>query len=145
MPERTQSYASHRRTVPLFHLFAFPIIALNALASIYYLARHPSLGNAWIVVVSFALVAALWSIRTMATTAQDRVIRLEMQLRLARLLGPRAPDALSRLSVDQLIALRFASDEELPTLVDRCLAGELASKDAVKRAIQRWQPDWLRV
>jgi Family of unknown function (DUF6526) len=73
---------------------------------------------------------------------QDRIIRLEMQVRLARLLPQRD---LAALTLPQLIALRFASDRELPALVERTLQGEFATPDAIKRAITDWQADWLRV
>lgn len=80
----------------------------------------------------------------MAITVQNRVIRLEMRLRLKELLGG---DLLARsraLTVRQLIALRFASDTELPALVERTLKGEFSSPKEIKAAITDWQPDWLR-
>jgi hypothetical protein len=79
----------------------------------------------------------------MALRAQDRVIRLEEQLRLSRILGDRA--AIEALRPGQLIALRFAPDDEVPELVQRIVGGELQTGDQIKKAIRVWKPDYLRV
>ena len=87
---------------------------------------------------------AVGKARAHSLTAQDRIIRLEEKLRYAALLPP---DLLARsqaLTVRQIIGLRFASDEELPGLVKRALDENLSEKD-IKKSINKWRPDYLRV
>jgi multisubunit Na+/H+ antiporter MnhB subunit len=144
MATRAQSFENHTRHYPLFHFIATPLIALYLIYAIYALVRAPSLATAASVVLALGIVAALFASRLMVLTVQNRVIRLEMQLRLERLLGAGAPDAIAALTLGQLLALRFASDTELPALVARVRSEELATKSDVKRAIREWQPDFLR-
>ena len=141
----TQTYATHRRWVPYFHFFALPILALNVLVQIYYLYRHPSVWSVWGLVVSGALFALPLAIRSMVTTAQDRIIRLEETLRLQRCLPPEMRGRIGELTTGQLIALRFSSEEELPELTRAVLGGELKSREDIKLRIKNWRPDTLRV
>ena len=97
--------------------------------------------------MSFALLAlagvvlsAVSLIRVFALRLQNRIIRLEMQVRLARL---GRESALGRLTLPQVVALRFAADAELPALVDRTLSEDL-KPDAIKRAVRDWQGDYYR-
>jgi multisubunit Na+/H+ antiporter MnhB subunit len=145
MDQRTQNYQNHTRHFPLFHFIAAPLLALYALYAIYALVRAPSLATAAGVVLAAGTIATLFAARIMAATVQNRLIRLEMSLRLERLLGAAAAaDAIARVPLRQIIALRFASDAELPALVARVLANELTTGAAVKQAIREWQPDFLR-
>jgi hypothetical protein len=96
--------------------------------------------SASLAMLSAAVVVGITVTRTFALRLQDRIIRLEMQVRLTRL-GREAD--IARLSLQQIIALRFASDAELPALVDRALSERL-SPDQIKRAITEWQGDYLR-
>ena len=103
---------------------------------------HPSC-NAWLTAIGVTALLVVWfTARRSAQIMQDRIIRLEMQIRLARLLPGRD---LAALTLPQLVALRFASDGEMPGLVDRTLKGDFATPDAIKRAVTAWQADWLRV
>jgi hypothetical protein len=90
-----------------------------------------------------AVVVLLIISRAYTTALQDRIIKLEMRLRFAQLLAPDRQGALVRLSKPQIVALRFASDEELPVLVERAERENLAP-DQIKRAIKNWAPDWDR-
>ncbi|MDQ6799891.1 MAG: DUF6526 family protein [Acidobacteriota bacterium] len=141
----TQTYATHRRWVPYFHFFALPVLALNVLVQIYYLYRNPSVWTVWGLVVSGALVALPWAIRSMVTTAQDRIIRLEETLRLQRCLPADMRGRIGELTTGQLVSLRFCSDEELPELTRSVLGGELKSREDIKLRIKSWRPDTLRV
>jgi hypothetical protein len=141
----TQTYATHRRWVPYFHFFALPILALNVLVQIYYLYRHFSVWAVWGLVVSFALLALPVAIRSMATTAQDRIIRLEETLRLQRCLPPDMRGRIGELTTGQLVGLRFCCDEEVPELTRAVFGGELKGREDIKRRIKNWRPDTLRV
>jgi hypothetical protein len=136
-----QNYQTHRHRPTLTNvagLFAF----LGLLIIAIELFRAPSLaivGQLCLAVAALVLVAAS---RIYTVRLQDRIIRLEMRLRLAGLLQNRQAD-IERLAVRQLIALRFASDAELPALMDRALAENLTS-DQIKRAVRNWQADYQR-
>jgi len=139
-----QSYATHRRHFALFHYVALPILLANVTVAVGHAIRRPSMWNAWLVVVALGLVAGLVASRASTLHVQNRVIALEMRLRLAVLLPPELRVRIPELRLRHLIALRFASDAELPGLVERCLRGELATADAVKREIRDWRPDLAR-
>jgi len=145
MANETQNFRNHRRNYPLYHFVAAPLLAIYLVYAVWGLVRAPALPTAMNVVLAAGLVAMLFASRIMALTVQNRVIRLEMTLRLQRVLGPAAAaDALARLPVGRLIALRFASDAELPGLIARVLSQELTTNTQVKQAIREWQPDLLR-
>lgn len=146
MSNQTQSFANHRRFFPLYHYFALPILCLNIVMTVVYAYRHPGTWrwNIWQIIMSVAVVVAVVVLRSSAIIVQNRVIRLEQRLRLAALLPERLRARVPELSVSQLVGLRFASDAELPALVERCLSGDLKGAEDVKRAITTWQPDYLR-
>lgn len=142
---QTQDFSNHKRHFPLFHFIASPLLAVYVVYSIYALVRAPSLATAMDVVLAAGVTAALFASRLMVLTVQNRVIRLEMTMRLQRVLGAAAAaDALAKLSLGRLLALRFASDAELPVLITRVLSQELSTNLQVKQAIREWQPDLLR-
>jgi hypothetical protein len=141
----TQSYATHRRFVPHFHFFAVPVLGINVLVQIYVLYRHFSGWAIWNLLVAIAFVALAFATRSMATTAQDRIIRLEETLRLQRCLPPDLQSRIGELTTSQLIGLRFCVDEELPELTRAVLGGELPGREQIKKTIKNWRPDTLRV
>src|SRR5439155_14761889 len=140
-----QTYATHRRWVPYFHFFALPILGLNVLVQIYFLIRHFAWWGVWNILVAAALAALAVATRNMATTAQDRIIRLEETLRLQRCLPADLKGRIGELSTGQLVGLRFCSDGELPELTRAVFSGEVKSRDQIKRRIKSWRPDTLRV
>ena len=129
----------------MWHFFALPVLVINAVALAVRLVRVPTLENAWSVVVAVALVIAIFVSRVMPLRAQDRVIRLEERLRLEKILPADLRGRVDELTPEQLIGLRFASDEELPQLTRRALSGELKTRSDIKAAIATWRPDLLRV
>jgi multisubunit Na+/H+ antiporter MnhB subunit len=139
-----QTFENHKRHFPLFHFIAAPLLALYALYSIYALVRAPSLATVAGVVLAAGVSAALFASRIMALAVQNRLILLEMRLRLDRVLGAAAANTIASLPLGRVIALRFASDAELPALVARVIANELKTNSEVKQAIREWQPDYLR-
>jgi hypothetical protein len=144
MSSRPQSFANHARWFPMYHFLASPVTALWALHSIWHAVKDPQPAHWFEALVAVAISAGILSARVMAITVQNRVIRLEMRLRLKELLSGDLLERSKALTVRQLIALRFASDAELPALVERTLKGEFASGKEIKAAIKDWQPDWLR-
>jgi hypothetical protein len=145
MAERSpQTLANHVRIDPPFHCFVLPVFAITWIISVIFLVRHPGFLHFWIVVFNTALVVAAIRFRQYALKVQDRVIRLEERLRLAALLPESLRPQISKLREGQLIALRFASDEEVPTLVEHTLSANLAPAD-IKKAIKNWRPDYWRV
>ena len=144
MTEPTQSYANHKRVFPLYHLFALPVLLAHVIVTLVGAVREPSLWTLWMVVVALGLVAAVVANRASTLIVQNRVIGLEMRLRLATILPVELCQRIPELDIKQLVGLRYAGDVELPGLVERCLRGELPTADAVKRAVQHWRPDYVR-
>ncbi len=144
MPPKPQSFATHRRYVPLFHFVLSALLLANVVYWSYALARGFRWArlDGWL--VSIALAILFFYARQFALTVQDRVIRLEMRLRAERLLPAELLARFAELTPRQLVALRFAGDGELADLVRRTLAGEFASADEIKKQVRDWQPDWLR-
>ena len=143
MPQ-TQNFANHAKIVPMFHYFVLPVLAINLVMSIVHAVRYFSVNSVIAFLVAAALVALAFSARIFALAVQDRVIRLEMQLRLQNLLPADLRPRIPEFTVGQLVALRFASDAELPDLARKVLAESLRDRKAVKRLIRDWQPDNLR-
>jgi hypothetical protein len=141
----TQNLANHRRFDPYWHFAGALIIAIGFIVAIVHAVRHPaSYWNWWFVVYTLGVLLAVFRARVQTLTVQDRVIRLEQRLRMEKLLPPALAARVGELSVKQMIGLRFASDAELPGLVERCLSGQLADNEAVKKEVKTWQADWLR-
>jgi hypothetical protein len=144
MPLPPQNYANHRRFFPLFHFFAYPIVAVNVLVALADVIEHPTLRDAWNFVFAIGVAAGFLAARASTLTVQDRLIGLEMRLRLAAVLPPELRVRIPELRLRHLVGLRFASDSELPLLVQRCLDGELRTADQVKREIREWRGDFVR-
>ena len=140
-----QSFKNHARWLPLYHYAASPIAALYLGYTFIHVWQQPTNGNAITAFAALALGCGIWASRVMALTVQNRVIRLEMRLKLKELLPAPLVTRIGELTVRQLVALRFASDAELPQLVERVLAKEFPKSRDIKRAIRDWQGDYLRV
>jgi hypothetical protein len=141
---KLQTYANHTRFHPPIHYFVFPVFLVNIVVAIVHAVRHPALLSGWLVVVSVALFMGMGFMRAYALKVQDRVIRLEERLRLATLLPEPLRARINELEIPQLVALRFASDAEIPALVERTLNEKLTQKQ-IKQAIQNWRADNFRV
>jgi hypothetical protein len=139
-----QNFENHARFFPLFHFVVAPIFLLNIVWSIVRLIRHVSFDTIVWLLVAIALFLLALTARLMALTVQDRVIRLEMRLRLQQLLQPELRGRIPEFTVDQLISLRFASDAELPALAQKVLDEKLTSRKTIKKMVHDWQADLLR-
>lgn len=144
MSQPAQNYKNHIRWFPPFHFFVMPVLLLNFLNGARHVWLAPSRSTAFALLVATALLMLALSARMMAVTVQDRVIRLEMRLRLREVLPPDLQGRINELTRDQLVALRFASDVELAELIRQVLGGELTKKRDIKLKVRNWQADSLR-
>ena len=144
MADRTQSYANHVRWFPPFHFFVVPVLLANVLNTLRHIWLTPSLSTAFAAVVAAAILMGVVLARVMVVTVQDRVIRLEMRLRLARLLPADLQARIPDLTPKQLVALRFANDAELTALIRDVVAGKYGTQKEIKLQVKSWQADWLR-
>jgi hypothetical protein len=117
---------------------------LNVLYWGIRMVRSNSLDDAWAFLMALAFVVAVFKLRLNALRVQDRLIRLEERLRLARLLPGNDPAWASSITEAQWVALRFASDQELPALAERAAKENLDQKQ-IKEAISQWRADHYRV
>ena len=142
--KKPQTLQNHARLDPLYHLFLAPVALLMLIGAVYELIRDPGWMTAAHVVVAIWAIVALFKIRLYALKVQDRVIRLEERLRLEELLPEPLKSRIAELTEPQLIALRFASDAELPALAEKTLNANLDNK-TIKQSIRDWRPDYFRV
>jgi hypothetical protein len=140
-----QSFANHTKFVPAYHFFAIPVFVANFVWSLFRLRTLGfSFAGVFGVLVAAALVVLVFVARLFALAVQDRVVRLEEQLRYARLLPADLLARTAELTMGQVIALRFASDAELPALARKVLDEKLVKRKAIKQLIKIWKPDYLR-
>jgi hypothetical protein len=147
--KQPQNLQNHAKLDPPFHFFLAPVALILLIAAVMKAWQNGFdgshivysieiiLGGLWVLVVTF-------KVRLYSLKVQDRVIRLEERLRMQELLSASLKARIYELTEQQLIALRFASDGELPGLVEKTLGGNLPPK-AIKQAIQSWRPDYWRV
>lgn len=141
MADAAQSFATHRKFVPLFHYVVLPILLVNVGLSLYGLVRSPDVFSAWGVAMAVALFLGVIFGRVFALAAQDRVIRLEERLRMRELLPADLQPRIAELTREQIIGLRFASDAELPALTARVLIDNVQKRDEVKKLVTNWRAD----
>jgi hypothetical protein len=141
-----QSFANHGKFVPAFHFFGIPVFLLNLGGAIYHWVKLGLFSYAGFVgfLVAAALLVTLFNERIRMLVVQNRVIRLEERLRFERLLPADLKPRIAEFDPGQLVALRFASDEELPTLARKVLDEKLTDRKAIKKMIRNWRPDYLR-
>lgn len=139
-----QTYANHARLHPPFHYFLGALLLLALVLSVIALVRHPAVGTATLLVLAIALLLNSAIMRGYSLKVQDRLIRLEERSRLSMLVPEAFKPRIAELTVGQLVALRFASDAEMPALAARALNEGLSNKQ-IKQAIHTWRPDDFRV
>ena len=142
--EKAQKFDNHVRVVPAYHMFVFGVFLINFVWRLVQLKDGITFASIMNVLVAAAFVILFFYARIFALTVQDRVIRLEMRLRMERVLPPDLRSRILEFSVPQLISLRFAADEELPTLARQVLDEKLNDRKSIKRRIKNWQADFLR-
>jgi len=149
-----QNFSNHVKIVPAFHFFVLPALVLNLIWAIC--AFFPLAGNAMFgirvlvgylvnLLVAIALLLLALLARLFALGVQDRVIRLEERLRYQQLLPEDLRPRIGEFTINQLVALRFASDAQLPPLARKVLDSKLNNRKAIKRMVQNWRADYQRV
>lgn len=148
---KPQTFATHTRWDPLFHFFVLPVFVLGLILTLVHFFAHITEGDLrdhihafLLILLALAFLILAFKVRLYALKVQDRVIRLEEQLRLMRLLPEPLRARIPELTEGQLCALRFASDAELPKLAERAMNEKLSRAD-IKKSIQTWRPDYWRV
>jgi hypothetical protein len=141
--EKPQSFENHVRQIPIFALGTF-VLFVNLVGRLVDLRHGISFGPVMDVLVSAALIALFVMGRNSVVAVQDRVIRLEMRLRLSGVLPPDLCSRIPEFTVGQLVSLRFACDAELPALARKVLDEKLDDRKAIKKLIKNWQADYLR-
>jgi hypothetical protein len=139
-----QSFKNHGRLDPPFHLVLTAVLAVNLFIVLCYTVKNLNYFTEWLVVLSLAVFIPVLKLRAYPIKVQDRVIRLEERLRLQALAPVEWHAQIYRLSEDQLIALRFAADDEVVALAKQALEENLTRKQ-IKERIKSWRPDNWRV
>jgi hypothetical protein len=142
--DKQQTLANHAKFDPSFHFFLLPVLLINVIVIGFQLYRHPGVLGTWLLLVSLALLVMAGRVRSYATHLQDRIIRMEERLRLSTVLQEPLRSRIGELTDAQLIGLRFASDAELPGLVQRAIDERLTRSD-IKKAVTDWRPDYSRI
>jgi hypothetical protein len=140
-----QNFANHMRFVPAFHFFVLPVLLINVGMHLYGWVKSGFLPSHILpVLLSLALLVGFGSVREMALRVQDRVIRMEERQRMSRLLPEDLKPRIEEFTPEQLVALRFACDAELPGLARKVLNDKLTDRKAIKQMVQNWRADYLR-
>lgn len=143
----TQNYANHIRYYPPHHFVYYPVVFFSAGLAIYFIFHFPGQQLIWLGMAGIFLLLAWLSFlmrQHYALVVQNRIVRLELRLRYYILTQKRLEDIEHKLSFPKIYALRFASDEELVSLIEKTLEQNL-SHDQIKKSIRNWLPDTMRV
>ena len=145
MANQGQNFANHTRFVPAFHYVALPILLVNFVSAVVGLFNGITWDASLHVLVAVALIIVALFARVFALKAQDRVIRLEMRLRMRELLPEDRQGRINDFTPTQMVGLRFAGDAELPELARKVLDENITKMTPIKKMITDWQGDYFRV
>lgn len=143
--KEAQNYKNHVRWYPPFHFVLAPLMTVNLVFWAVRLYQQPGWDHAALVLLGVTLIILMLVGRLFALKNQDRIVRLEESIRYSKLLPPDLASRATGLDLQQVIALRFASDDELASLVERTLNGEFATQKDIKLAVKDWRADHFRV
>lgn len=145
MPDApVQNFENHVRHDKM--LYGYLLILLLALISaILGIFLNPVLVTVAVVLHIVATILLAINARGYGTKVQDRVVRLEMRLRLGEVLTGDLANRVGDFTLSQLVGLRFASDAELPALAQKVLDEDIRKSNDIKRLVTDWQADFLRV
>lgn len=141
---KVQNLENHTRFLPPFHFFVAPVLLINVGWCIYQMVHALSVTTVINLLVALALMVLAFVARIMALTVQDRLIRLEMRLRLKESLSADLAARIPEFTVGQLVSLRFAGDAELPELARKVLQDKITDRKTIKKMIRNWQADFVR-
>lgn len=141
--QKPQNFENHTRQVPIFAI-GMLVLFVNLGGSLYNLRHGISFGSVMAALVAFVLIPLFVTARGSTVKVQDRVIRLEMRLRLAGVLPADLQGRIPEFTVEQMASLRFASDAELPGLARKVLDEKINDRKAIKQMVKEWQADYLR-
>lgn len=139
-----QSFQSHAKWVPPFHFFVLPVLLINIGFQIYWCVKAFSVNSVVSLLMAVAIFVGIGTARGMVLKVQDRLIRLEERLRFERVLPADMHARISEFTIDQLVALRFASNAELPELARKVLDEKIVDRKEIKQLIKTWRPDFAR-
>jgi hypothetical protein len=142
-----QNYSNHAKYYFPHHFIFYPVAAILVAISVYFAIEYPERRAEWCMIAALVLLIAWLSFmmrQHYALIPQNRIIRLEMRLRYLQIYGKRFEPIEAKLRFRQIAALRFASDEELPLLLERTLQENLSAR-SIKKLITDWQADHMRV
>lgn len=140
-----QNLSNHGKFFPSFHFFVLPALLINFGFSVRWWWKGSfSLAGAVNLLAAAALFVGFVCVRVMAMKVQDRVIRLEERVRFERVLPADLQARIPEFTIDQLVALRFASNSELPELARKVLDENVKDRKAIKQMIKTWRPDFAR-
>jgi len=142
--QKAQTFENHVRVVPAYHMYVFGVFLVNFVWRLVQLKDGITFASIMNVLIAAAFILLFFYARVFTLTVQDRVIRLEMRMRLERLLSPELRSRIPEFTVPQLVSLRFASDDELPGLARQVLEEKLNDRKTIKRRVKNWQADFLR-
>jgi len=145
MSQSDQNFKNHAKVVPAYHYWMTPMLVLPSLYLGYRVVVDFSFADLVTFIFSVGVVFAAFFARWFALGVQDRVIRLEEQLRMEKLLPEELKQRIPEVTTEQMIALRFASDEELPGLVFKALTEGISNRKTLKQAIKNWRADHQRI
>lgn len=145
MANQGQNFSNHTRVVPPFHYVALPILLVNFVSAVVELFNGITFDASLHVLVAVALIIVALFARVFALKAQDRVIRLEMRLRMRELLPEDRQGRINDFTPTQMVSLRFAGDAELPELARKVLDENITKSTSIKKMITDWQGDYFRV
>ena len=145
MANQGQNFSNHTRFVPPFHYVALPILLVNFVSAVVELFNGITFDASLHVLVAVALIIVALFARVFALKAQDRVIRLEMRLRMLELLPEDRQGRINDFTPTQMVSLRFAGDAELPELARKVLDENITKTTSIKKMITDWQGDYFRV
>jgi len=140
-----QNFKNHTKFVPAFHFFVLPVLVINLGTQVYWWIKLGFISlHFFTVLLAVALLLGILYGRIFALSVQDRLIRLEEQLRYERVLPEELRWRADELTVSQFVSLRFASDDELPLLARKVLDEKLTERKVIKQLVKNWKPDNLR-
>ena len=141
--EKPQNFENHAHKIPVF-VAGQLVLIVNLVGRLVELRHGISFGSVMNVLVGAVLIVLFGFARNSTLAVQNRLIRLEMRLRLAGVLPSDLRPRISEFTLDQLISMRFACDSELPELARKVLDEKLNDRKAIKKMVKDWQADYLR-